>query len=122
MGLFGLGKSDYEKISDLIDKGLELMANEKYQKAYDCFNKAIKIDPKYSGAWHNKGWASLVLENHEEAITCYDEAICLGISQHEQNHRNPFPNWETWKNMKNLLHVLIKYLKIILIMTWRIIC
>ncbi|MBT4973551.1 MAG: tetratricopeptide repeat protein [Thaumarchaeota archaeon] len=92
MGLFGSGKSDFEKISDLIDKGLDLMANEKYQKAYDCFNKAIKIDPKYPGAWHNKGWASLVLENHEEAITCYDEAICLGISQHEQNPRNPFPS------------------------------
>jgi len=46
-----------------------------YKEAIKCYNKALKIDPKFSRAWYNKGSAFHDLEKYKEAIKCYDKAI-----------------------------------------------
>ena len=35
------------------------------------------MDPEYSAAWYKKANSLSSLENYEEAIVCYDEAIKL---------------------------------------------
>ena len=45
--------------------------------AIDCYDKAIKLDPKDDIAWYNKGCSSHNLGRYEEALTCYDKAIEL---------------------------------------------
>lgn len=46
-----------------------------YEKALECFEKALKIDPEYARAWRNKGWALGKYEKNQEAIECYIKAL-----------------------------------------------
>ena len=38
---------------------------------------ALKINPEFALAWHNRGITFAELEEYEEAVECYDEAIQL---------------------------------------------
>ncbi len=40
-----------------------------------CYDKALEIDPKYVGAWNNKGSALYELGRYDEAIKSYDRAL-----------------------------------------------
>ena len=37
------------------DKGNIFVNKGKYNKAIECYDKAIKIDPNFAAAWNNKG-------------------------------------------------------------------
>ncbi len=57
---------------------------DKWQKALDCFDKAIQLDPKCADAWYNKGMALYALndgsesiEYYEETVYCFDQALKL---------------------------------------------
>ncbi len=60
------------------NKGFALIINlKKYEKAIECFDESIRINPNHSTAWIFKGLALNDLEKYEEAIKCYSEAIRL---------------------------------------------
>jgi tetratricopeptide (TPR) repeat protein len=44
-------------------------------RALQCQNRALKIDPKYSMAWVNKGNILFNLGEPDEALKCYNTAI-----------------------------------------------
>jgi len=44
-------------------------------KAIECFDEAIKIDPLYYQAWYNKGEVFSSFGKYDEALKCYDGAL-----------------------------------------------
>jgi tetratricopeptide (TPR) repeat protein len=67
-------------------------SDEAANKAMECFDKAIDLDPLNYLAWSNKGLILKKLNRKEDAIACYDKAIEI----------NPkFPN--AWFNKGVLL-------------------
>jgi tetratricopeptide (TPR) repeat protein len=69
------------------NKGLALMTIKKHEKAIDCFNKAIELNPNNLDAYNGKRCilknlnkyeeALRKLKNYQEAIQCYNKAIEL---------------------------------------------
>lgn len=47
------------------------------EKAIECFDKAIALEPLNYLAWANKGFILKQLERTEDALMCYDRAIML---------------------------------------------
>ncbi|MFX1450724.1 MAG: tetratricopeptide repeat protein [Promethearchaeota archaeon] len=45
-----------------------------HQKAIECYEKAIEIDPQSNLAWYNMGVAYENLGNHKKAVECYEKA------------------------------------------------
>jgi tetratricopeptide (TPR) repeat protein len=58
-------------------EGIEYMNRGEYNKALDCFNKAIMIDRNNVVAWSGKGLALQRLESNDEAIKSFDRVIEL---------------------------------------------
>ena len=73
-------------------------ARKKYEKAIECYDKALKINPNDTEALNNKGVALYRLGRHEEAIECYDRALEI----------NP-NDAEAWYNKGNVLYELRRY-------------
>ena len=77
-------ENDIEK---LLDKGQtylspsnsknKLWSTINIKKALVCFEKILKLDPKYPAAWHLKGRSLHVLKKYKEALRCYDKALKL---------------------------------------------
>lgn len=63
-----------------LEKGIQLYENESYEKAQECFDKAITIDPNNADAFYNKGLAVLMEEDGD-----LDEALRLFIKATEIN-------------------------------------
>ena len=57
------------------NRGTALGQVGKYQKAIECFDKAIEINPNYINALNSKGTALHYLDDYQKAIECYDKAI-----------------------------------------------
>jgi len=49
--------------------------NEEYDKAVDCFNKIIEMEPDNYKAWYNLGIAHFHLKKTEEALKAYQRAL-----------------------------------------------
>ena len=78
MGFGSLFKKDEtETRNELLRKGLELLYSGKYEKAMECFDKAIELsgDPPYPSPWIGKATILNILGNTEEAIKCLDKVI-----------------------------------------------
>jgi len=75
------GKSSGEqRVADLIVEGQLFLDTNKAEKALQCFEEALEIDPELSDALLKKAVALEKLEKVDEAIACYDRAIELGDS------------------------------------------
>ena len=64
-------------------KGWAFEYKQEYDKAIECYDKAIELNPKDENAWVFKG--NVLLDNlhrYEESIACYDKAIELN-TKHE---------------------------------------
>ena len=49
-------------------KGLSLVNMDEYEKAVECFDKAIEMDDDFADAWHNKGLSFGNMEKYEKAV------------------------------------------------------
>ncbi len=74
-------------------KGITLNKQKEYFEAWNCFDKAIQIDPNKSHIWNNKGIALLELGKEKEASVCFDKAL-----QIDQNYA------AAWNSKGNLLN------------------
>ena len=61
--------------NEFVAKGISSAYLGRHQEAIDCYDEALRIDPKEAGAFSEKGAALQALGRHQEAINCYDEAL-----------------------------------------------
>jgi tetratricopeptide (TPR) repeat protein len=74
---FGRGAETQEtqRISVLLGKGQSMLNLDDAQSAVECFDEALKIDPRNAETWVRKGTALERLQRLDEAVDCYDRAI-----------------------------------------------
>ena len=48
-----------------------------YNKAIECYKKAVQLDPKYSHPWNNMGVAYYRLGNYPKAVECLRKSVEL---------------------------------------------
>ena len=60
-----------------IKNGWAFDDKQEYDKAIECYDKAIELNPEYEYAWLSKGNVLRKLQNYEESLACYDRAIEL---------------------------------------------
>src|SRR5665648_762776 len=53
----------------------QLSTLERHDEAIECFNNALKFNPRDGVAYGNKGLSLSALGRHGEAIKCFDKAI-----------------------------------------------
>ena len=66
------------------DYKITLAKLKHYQEAVECFDKTLKIDPKASKAWYNKGAVLIDLGYLPLALKSLKKAKELGLPQAEQ--------------------------------------
>jgi tetratricopeptide (TPR) repeat protein len=64
-----------ECVASLLAEGQALLDAHEPEKALECFNAALELEPKYAEALVKKGGALEKLGKTDEAIACYDLAI-----------------------------------------------
>jgi len=64
-----------KEAKDWVKKGYSFERKKYHEKAIDCYDKALEIDPKYADAWGAKGWLLHEMDRSHEAVRCYDRAI-----------------------------------------------
>lgn len=83
-------KKDYKKALELLDK-VKTIKGESYwytkgnilanlhelEEALKCYDKALKLDPKFVKAWYRKGWALISLKEGDKAIDCFEKVISI---------------------------------------------
>lgn len=75
----GFGETATERrVSDLIVEGQLFLDTNKADKALQCFDDALDIQPELGDALIKKAAALEKLERMDEALGCYDRAIQLG--------------------------------------------
>lgn len=71
-------------------RGIMAYEQQKYERAFKCFDRALIIDKKYIPSWNNKGLALFKHGKYIEAINCCEEALKLdpGNNSILQNKNN----------------------------------
>jgi tetratricopeptide (TPR) repeat protein len=64
-----------ECVANLVAEGQALLDAHNPEKALECFDVALALDPKHADALVKKGGALEKLGRTDEAIACYDRAI-----------------------------------------------
>jgi tetratricopeptide (TPR) repeat protein len=64
-----------ECIANLLEEGQSLLDASEPEKALECFDVALGLEPKHAEALVKKGGALEKLGRTDEAIACYDRAI-----------------------------------------------
>jgi tetratricopeptide (TPR) repeat protein len=64
-----------ECVANLITEGQSLLSANEPQKALECFDVALQLEPKHAEALVKKGGALEKLGRLDDAIACYDHAI-----------------------------------------------
>jgi len=59
------------------EKGVSFVKAGEYEKATECFDKAIELDPMDAEAYHNRGLAYYALAQYGRAIEDFDKAVEL---------------------------------------------
>ena len=61
----------------LTKEGQSLQKAGYFDKAIECFDRAIAIDPKYHEAWAAKAFILTYLSRYPESSQCFDEALAI---------------------------------------------
>jgi tetratricopeptide (TPR) repeat protein len=64
-----------ECVANLLAEGQALLDTQQPEKALECFEVALGLEPKHAEALVKKGGALEKLGRNDEAIACYDRAI-----------------------------------------------
>jgi len=64
-----------ECVANLITEGQSLLSANEPQKALECFDVALQLQPKHAEALVKKGGALEMMGRLDDAIACYDHAI-----------------------------------------------
>lgn len=64
-----------ECVANLITEGQSLLSANEPQKALECFEVALQLQPKHAEVLVKKGGALEMLGRLEDAVACYDRAI-----------------------------------------------
>jgi tetratricopeptide (TPR) repeat protein len=64
-----------KEAKDWLKKAYSFERKKEHEKAIECFDNALEIEPKNAYSWDGKGWALYELGRYEEAIQCYNKAI-----------------------------------------------
>jgi tetratricopeptide (TPR) repeat protein len=70
-------KNPRDFLSALSSQGENFINLSNYEKAVECFDKALNLDSNSAGVWNDKGFALHFLGKYKEAIECYDNALRL---------------------------------------------
>jgi len=65
----------FENAKMYYDKGVGFLNEKKYQKAIECFDSALGIDPGYGNARTRKGFALYRSGRYNEALEVFNKAI-----------------------------------------------
>jgi serine/threonine protein kinase/regulator of sirC expression with transglutaminase-like and TPR domain len=68
-----------EDLTDLewINRGVSLLALDRYDEALICFEKILAGEPQSARVWSHKGTALSGCERYEEALACFDRALAI---------------------------------------------
>jgi tetratricopeptide (TPR) repeat protein len=75
--LFGSLNLGAQEVETWVSKGLTYDSMEQPQKAIDCFNKAIGLEPDLAVAWFNRGIARMHLKQYSMAVVDFNKCIFL---------------------------------------------
>ena len=70
-----------ETSKEALEKGNTLYEQGKYEEAIKCYNKSLRIEPKYGDSWYYKGIALFNQGKYEEAIKCCDTALYISTCE-----------------------------------------
>jgi tetratricopeptide (TPR) repeat protein len=79
-------------------RGGRLHGMGRHEEAIVCYDKALRLHPRFASAWAGKGLANNSLGRYLDAIRCYDEALRL-------DRQNP----AAWYNKGNSLCALSRF-------------
>lgn len=72
------------KISKLLNKGMDLFHQEKYEEALEVIDKALDMNPAYTTfGWYYRAKALRELKRFDEALICYDRIIEIAPASKE---------------------------------------
>jgi FKBP-type peptidyl-prolyl cis-trans isomerase 2 len=84
--LLELEESDSAKAEDFFAQGIAFQDKEQLDEATSLYQKAIKLNPKHSGAFYNLGVSYQKQGLLDKAIVCYEIAIGLNQNLTEAHH------------------------------------
>ena len=70
----------------LRSKGVAFSEKGDHDKAIECYDKALEINPKYFAAWRSKGVAYSRKDDHDKAIEFYDKALEINPKDYRAWH------------------------------------
>jgi len=68
------------------NQGVAALNREDFEQAIACFSEAIRLDPTFAKAYHNRGLAHDFTGEHDKAIADYTEAIRLNPKDPDTHH------------------------------------
>ena len=90
---------DYQRASELYDtpfeQGSAFYKNKQYEQALDQFTRATETQPNNANAFYNKGNSYAQLQQFDEAIKAYDDALAI-----DPNLQQAAKNKEVLEKMK----------------------
>jgi|GEM_PF-4754349 len=78
---------------------------ENYERAEECYDKALNMDPKNEEAWNNKGFLYFTQGKFENALYCYERAIDINPSYRQAWYNKGY----TYHAMGNLSKAIYNY-------------
>ncbi len=70
-------KENYETVQDLVDNGVDLVNQKKFEEGIALYTKAIKKNPKVQLAYYNRGIAYSEIKEYTKAIADFDKILQL---------------------------------------------
>ncbi len=70
-------EKNYDTADSLFYQGNAQSSSEEYEKAMECYTKAIELNPQLAEAYNNRGFAKYSLQEYKEAIKDFTKTIEL---------------------------------------------